>query len=111
MCRSSEPSGAIPCGDGRCPLRRVVPFPVRGFDFPCTRVWVYLYEGLGFPVRANRLPYTGYAFSLHGVAAFPTRRFWIPYTEQEGVQMRRTYLMWEVDYETCIGEMEDLETN
>ena len=45
----------FPLRRGRSPLRGWAVFPVRGFDFPCTRVWVSLYEGLVPASRALRV--------------------------------------------------------
>ena len=72
----------VSCGGGRSPLLRRASSPVRGFDFPCTRVWVPLYGQTGYPTRGMHSPYTEGAFSLHGGFDLPTRRFGVSYTEK-----------------------------
>ena len=72
----------VSCGGGRSPLRRRASSPVRGFDFPCARVWVPLYGQTGYTTRGVHSPYTDGAFSLHRGSRIPTRRFWVPYTEK-----------------------------
>jgi len=72
----------VACGGGRSPLRRRASAPVRGFDFPCTRVGGLLYGQTGFPTRGMHSPYTEGAFSLHGGFDLPTRRVGVSYTEK-----------------------------
>ena len=72
----------VSCGGRRSPLRRRASSHVRGFDFPCTRVWVPLYGQTGYPTRGMHSPYTEGAFSLHGGFDLPTRRFGVSYTEK-----------------------------
>ena len=72
----------VACGGGRSPLRRRASAPVRGFDFPCTRVGGLLYGQTGFPTRGMHSPYMELPFSLHGGFDFPTRRFGVSYTEK-----------------------------